>query len=116
MNATSTVALSLLGGVTLAVTAAVFFYAIDKVQVWSFNRKMHRYLTKRWEHRTKGRIMTIGRAVKDPDGREHAEDFRIMLPDRKQPFVIIGPKGEVALAGWTNEELLEIAKRRKEFE
>jgi hypothetical protein len=67
-----------------------------------------------FSRRAKGRIIKTGRIVLGPDGREHPIDFEIACP-RHVPVESYGPDGEFCRGGWTHAELLEIARRGKEF-
>ena len=118
-----------LSGIVLAIFALAFFYGADRLilsraqrasvtekkRIQEANARMIKEIEYRWEHRPKGQILEVGRIVRDANG-EHAEDFKIRLPSATSPPVMMGPHGEVAVGGYTNEELCEIAKRRSEFE
>jgi hypothetical protein len=116
-------------GIVLASFALLFFYGHDKLYMRrariqeakrrkaydDAQKRIEAVMLDRWEHRPKGQILSIGRVVTDANG-EHAEDFKIRLPNVTSPPVTVGPHGEVAIGGYTNQELCEIAKRRQEFE
>jgi hypothetical protein len=69
----------------------------------------------RFEARERGKIVKVGTIVRDCLGREHPWGFELDCRGRV-PAMAIGPHGKTLMAGYTREELLEIAKRPSEFE
>ncbi len=71
----------------------------------------------RFALRLKGKIIKVGTVSHAPDGTlQIGGDWEIDC--QNNPFIPAfshGPDGECCHAGWTHEELAEIAKRGKEF-
>lgn len=79
------------------------------------NREEEAAELRRFEARRRGKIVKVGHIVIDPLGREQPWDFHID-GENEVPALAQGPRGELLFAGYTREELLEIARRPEEFQ
>jgi hypothetical protein len=98
----------------LAFAIVVVFF----VRTWRDRRersKIYAEALARFEAREKAKIVKVGKIVLDPLGREHPWGFELDCLGRV-PARSIGIHGEILIAGYTREELLEIARRPSEFE
>ena len=78
-------------------------------------RKEYLAALARFEKRPRATILAVGGVVVDALGREHA--MNCTLDCRGEvPAQSIGIHGEILVGGYTREELVEIAKRWKEFQ
>ena len=97
---------------------AVAIVLLFLVSTWRDRRRHRRAYEealKRFEARPRGRVLKIGTIVRDELGREHPWGFAVDC-EGKVPAMSVGIHGELLIAGYAKEELLEMAKRRAEFE
>lgn len=107
-----------LGFFCLVGVAATGAFAVFFVEAASERRKREAWARaelERFARRPKARIVSIGTVVRDGVGGEYPYGFTLDCENRVPPFGR-GPDGQCLCGNWTNAELVEIAKRRKEFE
>ena len=86
-------------------------------QEWYARRrqaKAHAAAVAAWKSRPRAEIVRIGYVAKQGN-RLVARGFHLDGHGQVE-MLQVGPNGETAFAGWTPEELVEIALRRAEFE
>lgn len=79
---------------------------------------LHAQALARWNDRSRARIIEVGTISQDEQGNPLPQGFRLNANcnGRMVPEIMIGPDGEIAWGGYTRDELVEIVRRRKEFE
>lgn len=100
-------------GATAVAVVLVFF-----VHTWRDRRRRrlaYEEALRRFEARPRGRVLRIGTVVVDALGREHPWGFELDC-EGKVPGQSIGLHGEILIGGYTTGELVEMAKRRAEFD
>jgi hypothetical protein len=100
------------------VTARNLVRTFDAFLAYRSTLRAARAHLKAWENRPRAKIVQVGHLIKDELGNFHPTDFKLR-GTTEQGMVPIwehGPNGELAWGGYTKEELVEIVRRRKEFE
>lgn len=71
-----------------------------------------------WANRPKAQITQVGHLVRDPQGRLRPQGFRLngAIGNTVVPEWMRGPDGELAWGGYTEDELVEMVRRRSEFQ
>lgn len=99
----------------IALTSLVF---ADHLKIRAEIRRNKAKARERFLARPKGRIVKVGRIIHDEHGRELPWEFTIdcmgRIPDVQ--LMYDGENVRTLMAGWTAEELVEIARNPKEWE
>jgi len=110
-----TVLLTIFATLGATVVAIVLAFGFHTWRDRRRHRRAYAAALKRFEARPRGRVVKIGTIVVDQLGREHPWGFEVDCEGRV-PGMSIGLHGEILIAGYAKEELVEMAKRRAEFE
>lgn len=97
---------------------AVAVFLVFLIRTWRDRRRRRRIYEealRRFEARPRGRVLKIGTVVVDALGREHPWGFELDC-EGNVPGQSVGIHGEILIAGYTTGELVEMAKRRAEFD
>lgn len=107
--------LGFLAVVGLAAISVFLLFLFETIRDRRRIARVKREMLRRFAERPKGRILKVGTIVKDILGGEHPWGFEIDCEGRV-PTAYLGPNGEFLVAGYTKDELLEMARRPSEFE
>ena len=108
-----------LGTVALFLASCALLGVLWKIYVQEFERRLAREIAQRaYDRRARGTITKIGTILIGEDGKYHPYDFEINCRgEMPAQWVQSDAKAvHVLYAGYTEAELIEIARRRKEFE
>ena len=108
-----------LGSVALFLASCALLGVLWKIYVQEMERRAALEIARiAYDRRPRGTIVEIGTVVRGEDGKEHPADFLLNCRS-EMPAQWVQSDGKTVhhlFAGYTEAELIEIARRRKEFE